>query len=93
MDRGVAALASALAWSSASAQGELADVVVSVSRSEQRSFDAPASIQSVDQEQIRTGGPQINASESLMRIPGIAAQSRQNYAQDLQVSIRGFGAR
>jgi iron complex outermembrane receptor protein len=75
------------------AQGELPDVVVSASRSEQRSFDAPASIQSVDREQIRTAGPQINASESLMRIPGIAAQSRQNYAQDLQVSIRGFGAR
>src|ERR1700712_1187487 len=25
--------------------------------------------------------------------PGIALQNRQNYAQDLQLSIRGFGAR
>jgi iron complex outermembrane receptor protein len=32
-------------------------------------------------------------SESLNRIPGVVALNRQNYAQDLQISIRGFGAR
>jgi iron complex outermembrane receptor protein len=26
-------------------------------------------------------------------VPGIVAQNRQNYAQDLQISSRGFGAR
>ena len=26
-------------------------------------------------------------------MPGVSAQSRQNYAQDLQLSVRGFGAR
>ena len=28
-----------------------------------------------------------------MRVPGVFAANRQNYAQDLQISSRGFGAR
>ncbi|TMH33674.1 MAG: hypothetical protein E6H63_00425, partial [Betaproteobacteria bacterium] len=32
-------------------------------------------------------------SESLGAVPGIAVQNRQNYAQDLQIQSRGFGAR
>lgn len=71
----------------------LADVVVTASRSEQRSFDTPASIQSVDRATIEGAGPQVNLSESLNRVPGLTILNRQNYAQDLQVSIRGFGAR
>ena len=75
-------------WSQA-----LEGVVVSASRAEQRSFDAPASIQSVERDVIQDGGPQVNLSESLNRVPGLTILNRQNYAQDLQVSIRGFGAR
>jgi iron complex outermembrane receptor protein len=71
----------------------LEEVVVSASRSAQRSFDAPAAIQSVDRAVIEQGGPQVNLSESLNRVPGLTILNRQNYAQDLQVSIRGFGAR
>ena len=36
---------------------------------------------------------QVNVSESLVSVPGLQLQNRQNYAQDLQLSIRGFGAR
>ena len=68
-------------------------VVVSASRTEQRSFDASAAIQSVDRETIQEAGPQVNLSETLNRVPGLTILNRQNYAQDLQVSIRGFGAR
>jgi iron complex outermembrane recepter protein len=71
----------------------LDDVVVSSSRSEQRSFDAPGSIQSVGREVIQSSGPQVNLSETLASVPGVTILNRQNYAQDLQVSIRGFGAR
>lgn len=35
----------------------------------------------------------MNLSESLGRVPGVVVQNRQNYAQDLQISSRGFGAR
>lgn len=68
-------------------------VVVSASRAEQRSFDTPAAIQSIDRDAIENAGPQVNLSESLNRVPGLTILNRQNYAQDLQVSIRGFGAR
>ena len=71
----------------------LSEVVVSASRAEQRSFDAPAAVQSVGRDTIQAAGPQVNLSESLNRIPGLTILDRQNYAQDLQVSIRGFGAR
>ncbi len=71
----------------------LESVVVTSSRSEQRSFDAPGAISSVDRETIEGAGPQVNLSESLSRIAGLTILNRQNYAQDLQISIRGFGSR
>ncbi len=86
------ALAVALCHTTAHAQS-LEDVVVSASRAAQRSFDAPAAIQSIDRDTLQNAGPQVNLSESLNRVPGLTILNRQNYAQDLQVSIRGFGAR
>jgi iron complex outermembrane receptor protein len=71
----------------------LDEVVVSASRTEQRSFDSPAAVQRLDREVIQGGGPQVNLSESLARVSGLTILDRENYAQDLQVSIRGFGAR
>ena len=71
----------------------LDEVVISASRAQARSFDAPAAIQSVGREAIQNGGPQVNLSESLVRVPGLTILDRSNYAQDLQLSIRGFGAR
>ena len=71
----------------------LESVVVSASRAQQQSFDAAAAIESVDRDIIQNAGPQVNLSESLNRVPGLTILNRQNYAQDLQVSIRGFGAR
>jgi iron complex outermembrane receptor protein len=47
----------------------------------------------VDRETIRDAQLQVNLSEPLVRVPGVVALNRQNYAQDLQISIRGFGAR
>jgi iron complex outermembrane receptor protein len=68
-------------------------VVISASRTEQRSFDLPAAIDVVDAGRISAGQMRVNASESLNAVPGLVAQDRQNYAQDLQISSRGFGAR
>lgn len=86
-----------LAGSSAHAQSSppdtLQEVVISVNRQAQLSFDAPASIQSVGQDTIEAAGPKVNLSESLNRVPGITVLNRQNYAQDLQLSIRGSGSR
>ena len=68
-------------------------VVVSASRFARDSFDQAAAISVVDAAQIGAGQPRVNASESLAAVPGLVAANRQNYAQDLQISSRGFGAR
>ena len=72
---------------------ELTTIVVTATRVAQSSTDLPASIDRVDQQTIQAGQLQVNLSESLLTVPGVSAQSRQNYAQDLQLSVRGFGAR
>ena len=68
-------------------------VVVTATRSPRPSLEIPASIDRLYADEIRQGRPQVNLSESLGRVPGIVVQNRQNYAQDLQISSRGFGAR
>jgi iron complex outermembrane receptor protein len=68
-------------------------VVVSGSRFARDSFDQPAAISVINAARIGAGQPRVNASESLAAVPGLVAQNRQNYAQDLQISSRGFGAR
>lgn len=57
------------------------------------SFDLPFSIDTVQQPQIGDGQLGVNLSEVLPRVPGLVVQNRQNYAQDLQISSRGYGAR
>lgn len=74
------------------AQVTLDPVVISAERTRQTTFEAPAAISAVTREVI-DGGLQVNLSEVLNRVPGISILNRQNYAQDLQLSIRGFGAR
>jgi len=68
-------------------------LTVTATRIPQPGFDVPAAIDVVDARAISEGKAQVNLSESLGRVPGIVVQNRQNYAQDLQVSSRGFGAR
>ncbi len=71
----------------------LPEVSVSATRVARDNMDLPVSIDSVDQRAIREDNPQVNLSEALNHVPGIAVLNRQNYAQDLQLSSRGFGAR
>lgn len=68
-------------------------IVVTATRVGQNSFDLPIAIDVVNQENIQTGQLQMTLSESLIRIPGITAQSRTQSAQDPQISSRGFGSR
>jgi iron complex outermembrane recepter protein len=78
---------------SASAPFVLNPITVTATRSAERAFDVPASVDVIGAAAIHDGQPQVNLSETLVRIPGVFAANRQNYAQDLQVSSRGFGAR
>ena len=72
---------------------ELSPVVVTGSRVEAESFHLPFATYVVDQRRIQEGQLRVNASEALGGLAGVVVQNRQNYAQDLQISIRGFGAR
>ena len=86
------------AFSSLDAQSQtetngLGEVLVQSGRLEQKQWDTPASIYTLDAQTIRNTGPQVNLSDALAQVPGVVALNRNNYAQDVQISIRGFGAR
>ncbi len=71
----------------------LPDVVVTATRTDEDPLLVPAAIDVIDASDIQRAQPRINLSETLQRVPGVVARDRQNFAQDLQISIRGFGAR
>ena len=76
---------------SATLPQKLSPVVVTATRTAQAPFDIAASINAVATPP--SGSLDINPSELLAGVPGVLARDRQNYAQDEQISIRGFGAR
>ena len=94
MSRMLTAAVLAAAAAGASAQPEpVEQVIVTAGGAERRIFDTPYAVGTVDAAELRAAGPLVNLSEALSRIPGVVANNRGNYAQDLQLSSRGFGAR
>jgi iron complex outermembrane recepter protein len=93
MKKEVSLLLVALLATQAHAQQRVEPVVVTATRTAANPFDVPASVDIVDRETLTSGQLQVNLSETLARIPGINVQNRSNYAQDLQISSRGYGAR
>jgi iron complex outermembrane receptor protein len=91
--RAVALALFAAAAASAQEPEVLDAVVVTATRVEEPSLKLPVSVDRIYSDDIRFARPQVNLSETLPRVPGIVVQNRQNYAQDLQISSRGFGAR
>lgn len=70
-----------------------AEVIVESTRLPQRIDAAPWAVAVVDKAQIQLAQPQLGLDESLVRVPGLFLQNRYNYAQDLRIAMRGFGAR
>jgi iron complex outermembrane receptor protein len=68
-------------------------VVVTATRTEAAAFNLPAAVDRIDGSELREGRFQVNISEGLAAVPGLLARDRQNFAQDVQISVRGFGAR
>lgn len=74
--------------------GALGDEVLVVGSVVERALaEAPYAASVVGAEALRAGGPLVNLSEAMARVPGLVVANRWNYAQDLQISSRGFGAR
>ncbi|HSD75430.1 MAG TPA: TonB-dependent receptor [Steroidobacteraceae bacterium] len=86
----VAATASAQEAQKAPAAGSM---VVTATRTEKPVYDIPAAIDVVSGEELREHRANVDLSEGVGKIPGLVVNNRYNYAQDLQVSSRGFGAR
>ena len=68
-------------------------VTITATRIATPAFDVPASIDLVTLSPDTDTRPGINISETLGGVPGLLARDRQNFAQDVQISVRGFGAR
>ncbi|MDP2819093.1 MAG: TonB-dependent receptor [Polaromonas sp.] len=72
----------------------LAPINVTATLTEVPLFEVPASVDVLDGGRTRGDGrAQVNLSESLALVPGLLARDRLNQAQDMQLSVRGFGAR
>ena len=71
----------------------LPEISVSSVRSRKQPSDVPASLSTVPAAEIQTARPTLTLDEALIPLPGLFFQNRANFAQDLRISIRGFGAR
>jgi iron complex outermembrane recepter protein len=67
-------------------------VTVTATRVAMSSYDIPAAISTVSGVQLRNDALGVNLADDLAMVPGLLARNRNNYAQDQQISIRGFGA-
>lgn len=70
----------------------LEPVTVTGTRIGEAPYNVPASISNVSADEFYEGSLGINLSEGVQAVPGILARNRQDYAQEEQISIRGFGA-
>ncbi|WP_416224509.1 TonB-dependent receptor domain-containing protein [Acinetobacter sp. AM] len=71
---------------------QLPVITVQAVRTENELLQAPASIQKVQAPESQLNA-NVNVSELLQGVAGLQINNRENYAQDLQISMRGFGAR
>jgi iron complex outermembrane receptor protein len=71
----------------------LEEVVVTATRIPTDLVRLPFAAGRVGRDEIQRGRQQLGLDEALVSIPGLFFQNRYNFAQDLRIAIRGFGAR
>lgn len=71
----------------------LEEVRVTATRLPTDVLDLPFAAARVDGEAVQRGRQQLGLDEALAGQPGLFFQNRYNFAQDLRIAIRGFGAR
>jgi len=69
------------------------EVVVFATRIPTEITDLPFAAGRVGRDEIQLARQQLGLDEALATIPGLFFQNRYNFAQDLRIAIRGFGAR
>lgn len=93
---GAAFVCALVSGRSAIAQDELEDygeITVTSPRVETPITKVPYAVDLVTKDDIQLGTQQLGLDESLTKIPGVFMLNRYNFAQDLRIAIRGFGAR
>ncbi|MCU4578135.1 TonB-dependent receptor [Acinetobacter courvalinii] len=87
-------ISSPLVWAEALAQevAVLPTLRVEATRTDTTYMQTPASIFRTDMPK-NDQSAQVNLTEVVKGIPSVQLRNRENYAQDLQLSMRGFGAR
>jgi iron complex outermembrane receptor protein len=83
----------ALAQAPTENQGPLEEIVVTATLLERTLGKTPAAVSVVTEDDIQLARQQLALDEALSRVPGLFMQNRYNFAQDLRLSVRGFGAR
>jgi len=86
-------LVSASAFGQSPDNGALDEIVVTATRMETTVRSTARAISVINRERIQNGTQQLALDEVLVGVPGLYMQNRYNFAQDLRVSLRGFGAR
>jgi iron complex outermembrane recepter protein len=71
----------------------LKPIEVTATRSAKSIQNIPNAVARIEKEEIQKGQPELTLDESLSTLPGLFFQNPYNFAQDLRISIRGFGAR
>ncbi|MFQ5447535.1 MAG: TonB-dependent receptor family protein [Saprospiraceae bacterium] len=72
---------------------DLSPVTVTAYRLEQTDIETPLALTTIGEYRLQHGQQQLALDEALAAVPGVHVQNAGNFAQDLRVSIRGFGAR
>ncbi len=89
----IAFTAGAQQTSAPTSANPLDEIIVRATMIERDLAHTPAAVSIIDQDTIQLARQQLALDESLGSVPGLFMQNRFNFAQDLRVSIRGFGAR
>lgn len=71
---------------------QLPVITVQAVHTDSELLSTSASIQKVQAATVQNNA-NVNLSEVLQGVAGLQINNRENYAQDLQISMRGFGAR
>jgi len=85
-------------WGTANAQQSVESqdnnvIKVTSPRLERDLYETPAAVSVTNEPDIREGQQRLQLDESLDTVPGLFFQNRYNFAQNLRLSTRGFGAR
>lgn len=88
-------MASTFVWSEESSNDQIEPlpvIKVEATRTDTPYMQTPASVYRIDAPK-NDQSLQVNLTELVKGIPSVQVRNRENYAQDLQLSMRGFGAR